>query len=109
MYNDETTTIHIPFQGVANHELLMLKDKYYIISIDKSKITDTVMSNWNKNVDIKSTHLMVTFIKSLSNMRCFDGCGYNIVDNIPLNDIYYNIWLPNNSFEIIGEIGENNG
>ena len=105
-YTDNTTMIYIPFQGVNSNDILMQKNKYYIIKVNKAKITDTVMINWNKNINIVSDYLMVTFIKSLSNMRCFDGCGYNIVDKCALNDIYYNIWLPNNSFEIIDELGE---
>ena len=102
-FDDSTTQIVIPCENLYNG-ISIEQDKYYIIDVDYKKLTSTVMINWNRGLTLKSTTLICRYKKALSNMRCFDACGYDLINRKALPDVYYGLWLPKDSFKVVREV-----
>ena len=106
-YNDDTTQIIIPKENNVSNEIYLEKDKYYIIEVAKFILypseSFTLDTNWNKGIRTKSKYMLVTPIKFVGKMICFDGCGYDLQNSESLDDVYNEYWLPKKGFEILKE------
>lgn len=80
----------------------------YILELDDSLLKETgsvLETNWNDGVVPKSKYLAAQLKQHNSNVYCFFARGFDINNNIYLDDIYDNLWLPKNKFFAIGELG----
>lgn len=81
------------------------KNKYYIISIDDSEtakeLIETTRVNWNQGQYLQSYFLKCELVTKLGSMIQINACGYDLINNIDLNDIYLNFWINSNIITIL--------
>ena len=106
-YTEDTTHLFIikKSNNTTQNEIVLEKDNYYIIEIARFILYPsdnfTLDSNWNKGIRTKSKYMLVTPIKFIGKMICFDGCGYDLQNNESLDDVYNEYWLPSKGFKIV--------
>ena len=83
----------------------MKENKCYLIHIFDSAIqNETLRVNWNRNQQILHSHIKACFSMRMARMCKFDGIGYNEINHEDTSHVYQDLWLPEDSFEIIEDL-----
>lgn len=89
-------------------EIELKQDYYYVIKLEYYILHPpdnfTLSSNWNKGINPISEYLLGTPIKFIGKMVQWDCCGYDIKNDLALDDVYSGLWLPLKGFTIIKEV-----
>lgn len=107
-YDDNTSQIEIPLYNPNASKVELEENKYYIIHLSKSVYdppeNSSLAVNWNKNIIPQSEFLLITKTSSVGDMVQVDGCGWDNNVNKASKDVYTNLWLPLNAFQIVKEL-----
>ena len=91
-----------------NIENIIQLNHYYIIELENyiihPNINFTLAENWNKGVVPKSKYLKCMIVQIMGKMIKIDGSGYDIENNVDLNDVYLGLWLPVGGIKILKQL-----
>lgn len=83
----------------------MKENKCYLIHIFDSAVNnETLKVNWNRNQKILHPYMKACFSMRMARMCKFDGIGYDEINHEDTSYTYQDLWIPEDSFEIIEDL-----
>lgn len=109
-YDDNTTLITI-LRKTAEEQVKtfpIIVGNCYLIQLADYVLNEppnfTLSANWNSGVVPKSKYMKIQITKVMGKMIQIDGSGYDVLNQVDLNDAYIGLWLPLASIGVVQEL-----